>query len=156
VNDAPRGWPRISSSLFYEDANAAIEWLCRAFGFEARLIVEGEGGSVAHSELTFGDAVVMVGQAGGRPWCRSPRSLGGAGTQALMVYVDDVEAHCSGARAAGAAIATGPQTVDYGAEYWCDRVYEAIDPEGHHWWFSQRLSDGTVERRGGVRVRETG
>ncbi len=37
-----------------------IDWLCDAFGFELRLKVEGEGGSIEHSEITFGDAVVMV------------------------------------------------------------------------------------------------
>ena len=30
----PKGYPRISSSLSYEDAAKAIDWLCRAFGFE--------------------------------------------------------------------------------------------------------------------------
>ncbi len=38
-----------------------IRWLCEAFGFELRLKVEGEGGSVDHSELTFGDGLIMVG-----------------------------------------------------------------------------------------------
>jgi uncharacterized glyoxalase superfamily protein PhnB len=58
-----------------------------------------------------------------------------------MVYVDDVEAHCARARAAGARILVGPQTTDYGEEYWTDRGYEAEDLEGHHWWFYQRLRD---------------
>ena len=30
----PAGWPRISSALFYDDAGAAIDWLCKAFGFD--------------------------------------------------------------------------------------------------------------------------
>ena len=28
---------------------------------------------------------------------------------------------------------------DYGEDYWADRSYGALDPEGHLWWFSQRL-----------------
>ena len=42
-------------------------------------------------------------------------------------------------RAAGATIAMEPATTDYGEDYWSDRTYEAIDPEGHHWWLMQRL-----------------
>lgn len=140
----PKGWPRISSSIFYEDAAAAIDWLARAFGFEVRLRVEGEGGKIAHSELAYGEGLVMAGQLGGnkRPSAKahaSPRALGGAVTQALCVYVDDVDAHCATARAAGATIVTEPATTDYGPEYWADRSYEAEDLEGHRWWFMQRV-----------------
>jgi uncharacterized glyoxalase superfamily protein PhnB len=142
VKPTPGGWPRLSSSIFYDDAAKAIDWLCRAFGFEVRLKVEGEGGRIEHSELTYGDALVMVGQAGPRKdgfGTASPRSLGGANTQAVMLFVDDVDAHCAGARAAGARIFAEPADHDYGAEYWTDRSYGVVDVEGHHWWFSQRL-----------------
>ena len=143
----PEGWPRISSSLFYEDAAKAIPWLCKAFGFEVRLKVEGEGGRIEHSELTFGEGLIMVGSTGGRQDravplpCTSPRSLDGANTQALCVCVDDADAHCEIARKAGARIVEEPATHDYGDEYWSDRTYRAVDLEGHHWWFMQRVRD---------------
>ena len=81
MKDSPKGWPRISSSLFYEDAGKAIDWLCRAFGFEVRLKVEGEDGSLEHSELVFGEGLIMVGQQGhgDKPEHQlmvSPRSIG--------------------------------------------------------------------------------
>jgi uncharacterized glyoxalase superfamily protein PhnB len=142
MKPAPTGWPRISSAVYYEDAPAAIDWLCRAFGFEVRVRIEGEGGSIEHSELTYGEGVVMVGQAGvaHKPSFRkSPRSVVGANTQNMMVYVDDVEAHCAQARKAGAKIVSEPKTTDYGEEWWTDRGYECEDLEGHHWWFYQRL-----------------
>lgn len=141
----PAGWPRISSSVFYEDAGAAIDWLCRVFGFEVRLRVEGEDGRIEHSELVYGDGLVMVGSIGGRSDRQtplpsaSPRSLGGAVTQALCIFVDDVDAHYAHAREQGAQIADEPVTHDYGEEYWADRSYRVIDPEGHHWWFMQRV-----------------
>src|SRR5215510_9244765 len=141
MKNPPQGWPRISSALFYDDANAAIDWLGRAFGFETRLKVEGSDGGVVHSELVFGGGVVMVATASRKPHWKSPRSVGGANTQGLFAYVDDVEAHCARARAAGAKIVTEPKTDDYGAEWWTDRLYEAEDPEGHRWWFGQRLRD---------------
>lgn len=144
MKPAPPDWPRISSSAAYEDAAKAIDWLCRAFGFEVRLKIDGEGGTIEHSELVFGEGLVMVSDARrsaqtGRGFRKSPRALGGANTQSMMVYVDDVEAHCKRAREAGAKIVSEPKTTDYGAEYWSDRGYEAEDPEGHHWSFYERL-----------------
>jgi len=140
MKPTPPDWPRISSALFYQDASKAIDWLCEAFGFEVRLKVEGDGGRIEHSELEYGDGLVMVGSAEfKRNWCRSPRSLGGANTQSLFMYVDDVEAHCARARRAGGKILTEPKTTDYGEDYWTDRSYECEDVEGHHWWFAQRM-----------------
>ena len=145
MKPTPSGWPRISAGLYYRDAAVMIDWLCRAFGFEVRLCVAGEDGRVAHSELTLGDGVIMVGEERRGAAQRfgvdaaSPLSVGGANTQDLMVYVDDVDAHCERARAAGARIADEPKLHDYGAEYWADRSYGAVDPEGHIWWFAQRL-----------------
>ena len=143
MKPTPPGWPRMSASIYYDDPRAAIDWLVRAFGFEVRLKVEGEGGSIVHSELTFGEGLVMVGGTNGKePWQatnRSPKSLGGANTQALAFFVDDVDAHHARAVAAGATIIRPPETNDYGAEYWSDRSYGALDPEGHLYWFMQRM-----------------
>ena len=137
---APAGWPRICSAVFYTDAHAAIAWLCRVFGFEVRLRVDGEGGTIEHCELTFGDGLIMVGQEGHatRPehaLMVSPRSTAGGNTQVLSVFVDDVDAHCAHARAAGAEIFREPETNDYGAEYAMDRTYGAKDLDGHLWFF---------------------
>jgi len=142
MKDVP-GWPRISSSLCYDQPLEAIDWLCRAFGFEVRIKIVGESGRLEHSELTFGDGVVMVGaqkpEIARWEYRKPPRALSGANTQNLFVYVDDVEAHCARARAAGAAIVRELETVDYGPDYWSDRGYEARDIGGHHWFFAQRL-----------------
>lgn len=77
----------------------------------------------------------MVAQAGGRadrplvPLGTSPQSIEGRNTQSAMIYVDDVDGRCAHARATGAAIVEEPADHDYGA----------VDPEGHLWWFTQRL-----------------
>lgn len=145
MKPAPPGWPRFSGSACYRDAAKAIDWLCDAFGFEVRLRVEGDDGRIEHSELAYGDGLVMVSQediSAERPWkasFRSPASMGGAFTQAMMFFVDDVDAHCAHARARGARIVEGPVTHDYGDDYWTDRSYGALDPEGHLWWVVQRL-----------------
>lgn len=152
MKKAPKGWPRISSSIFYDEPAKAIDWLCKAFGFEVRLKVEGEGGRIEHSELVFDDGLIMVSSTGGKSTRtvplpgKSPRALGGAVTQALAVFVDDVDAHCERARAAGAKILEPPTTNDYGEEYWADRTYRAEDLEGHQWWFMQRVRDSKESR----------
>ena len=145
MKPTPAGWPRITSGVYYRDAAKMIDWLCAAYGFEVRLKIEGDGGAIVHSELTFGDdGVLMVGaehSGEGRRFETDTVSAATAhvNTQNLMVYVDDADAHCAVARAAGARIVSEPALHDYGDDYWADRSYGAIDPEGHLWWFTQRI-----------------
>ena len=63
----------------------------------------------------------------------SPQTLGAA-TQALCVYVPDVDEHFERARKAGAEITNPPQDTDFGA-----REYYVLDLEGHIWIFGTYL-----------------
>ena len=65
---------RVIPCLRYRDAPAAIEWLCRAFGFTRRFVVEGPGDRVEHSELTLGTGVSMVSSS--KPEDRRLKSQG--------------------------------------------------------------------------------
>jgi len=110
MKPTPSDWPRMSSAVVYQDAAAAIKWLCDAFGFEVRLKIEGDKGQIEHSELTYGEGLIMVAQEtpeSPRPWkasMRSPKTLKGATTQSILFFVDDADAHCAHARAHGAQI----------------------------------------------------
>jgi uncharacterized glyoxalase superfamily protein PhnB len=143
MKPAPDGWPRISTAITYVDPLAAIDWLVRAFGFAVKIKVVGDDGALHHSELTFGGGMIMVGGEASanhpefKP--RSPKSVGGANTQTMMVYVDDVDAFAAHAVSCGATIAIPLKTTDYGDGYWTDRNVGLVDIEGHHWWFAQRL-----------------
>jgi uncharacterized glyoxalase superfamily protein PhnB len=145
MKPTPQGWPRLSISVYYDEPAKAIDWLSRAFGFEVRLKVEGENGRIEHSELVYGEAVVMVATSGPNlrrsrlPRGASPVSLGGAITQGVMIYVEDLEEHHRRAVEAGATIVDEPTLHDYGPAYWADRSYGALDPDGHLWWFTQRI-----------------
>jgi uncharacterized glyoxalase superfamily protein PhnB len=145
MNPTPSDWPRMSSAVVYQNAAAAIDWLCDAFGFEVRITVEGDNGRIEHSELTYGEGLIMVAQEdpqSARSWkraLRSPKSLEGANTQSIMFFVDDAQAHCAHARSRGARIATEPTAINYGEAYWEDLSYCALDPEDHIWWITQRL-----------------
>lgn len=141
MRPTPPGWPRISSALYYKDAASAIDWLCRAFGFEVRLKIEGDDGSIEHSELVFGEGLIMVSSEKPNkfPKHRAPENVGGANTQNMMIYVDDVDAHYKRAKEAGAKVTGEPKNTDYGEEYWEDRGYQCEDPGGHNWWIYQRI-----------------
>ena len=132
----------ISPGLSYDDAAAAIEWLCAAFGFQKRLIVPGDEGIIRHSELSLGNAAIMVSSAKPTEGRLSPRSLSGL-HQVLAVRVDDPDAHYLLAKAAGVEILLEPQDEDYGA-----RGYMAKDPEGHQWYFGT-YSPGTYWEKDG-------
>ncbi len=120
----------VTPYLLYEDAAAALEFLSRAFGFEEIRRMATPGGRVDHAEVRLGDGEVHLGQPE-EP--TSPKRFGGTAVH-LYVYVADVDAHCDRARAAGAEIIDEPADQEYG-----DRRYHARDPEGHSWYFAQRL-----------------
>ena len=89
--------------LRYRDAPAAIDWLCRAFGFE-RHAVYADGDTVHHAQLVFGNGMVMLGSADtASEWGRriaQPGDIGGLETQSPCVVVADVDAHYARAVAA--------------------------------------------------------
>ncbi len=123
----------IIPTLKYEDAPAAIDWLCRAFGFQKHLVVPGEAGVIEHAQLTLGTGMIMLGSVRDTTFDthqKTPKAVGGVGTQSPYVIVEDVDAHYQQAIACGAEIAMKPADQDYGG-----RLYSCWDPEGHLWNF---------------------
>ena len=129
MTEPARATGNIYPSLSYDDAPAAIDWLCRAFGFSKRLVVPSPDGGVRHSELSLGGGVVMVSSARPSEKRLSPRSLRGV-TQALSVRIDDPDAHFARAVAAGAKVLRELRDEEYGS-----RGYMVEDLEGHPWYF---------------------
>jgi uncharacterized glyoxalase superfamily protein PhnB len=129
--------------LTYEDAGAAADWLCRAFGFrESGERFSDEQGRVTHAELSFGeDGLVLLGFAS--PEYRGPARHAAECEQAarwldnpyvvdgVLVNVPDLDAHLARAQEAGATILRGPEEQPFG------RLYTAADLEGHRWMFVQ-------------------
>lgn len=125
------GGGQIIPALRYRNAAAAIDWLCTAFGFSKKMVVPGEGGRVAHAELTLGNGMIMLGDVEteyGR-LVVAP-SYGEQVAQGIYVVVEDVDAHYARAKAANAEIVIDIKTQDYGG-----RDYTARDLEGHVWTF---------------------
>jgi uncharacterized glyoxalase superfamily protein PhnB len=135
ANPPPRT-QRIVPYLPYKNAKGAIDFLTKAFGFEVRGVLPGPGQSVMHAELGLGDAAVYLGTPDGY----DPKRAHAQRATAVLVYVDDVDAHCARAREAGAQITSEPADMFYG-----DRVYNATDLEGQMWFFHTRLRDVSFE-----------
>ena len=124
--------------LRYNDGRAAIRWLCATFGFVERFSVPDSGPLVRHAQLKLGSNIMMLGSVRGDDGMASPQTLGSS-TQALCVYVVDLDAHFERARAAGAKIMSPPKATDFGS-----RGYSVLDLEGHLWKFGTYLPNAEL------------
>ncbi len=120
----------ITPMLVYEDAPAAIEFLCRAFGFEEKFRFEMPDGAIGHAELFIDDAKVVLATAWEAGGMSSPFRLPAAHSQVYCEVVD-LDDHYERAKAEGATIAEPPGAPSHGS-----RSYRAMDSEGHRWVFS--------------------
>ena len=122
----------IIPGLRYHDAPAAIDWLCSVFGFKKHLVVPGDNGTIAHSQLTLGTGMIMLGSMPDDESDQKvrPPSADGVNTQSAYVVVEEIDAHYQHAKASGAEIIMEIADQDYGG-----RLYAALDPEGHLWHF---------------------
>jgi len=93
-------------------------WLRAAFGFLERLAIGDH-----RVQLSYGSGSLVLASG--------PTALA-----TVMVRVEDADAHCARARAAGATIVAEPADYPYG-----ERQYTAVDPVGHTWTFSQTIAD---------------
>ena len=121
----------IMPALRYRDAHAAIEWLCRVFGFEKKAVYANPDGSIGHAELTLGGGMIMLGSQKDDEYGRgfkSPEDVGGVETRSAYIVVDDADAVHARAVAAGGKIVRKLQNTDYGS-----REFSVKDPEGHSW-----------------------
>ena len=119
--------------LMYRHAAAAIEWLCKTFGFEKHAIYPGENGTIMHAELSFGNGMIMCGtkkDAGYGRLIKQPDDIGGCETQTAYVIVRDADEVYARAKAAGVEMIIDIKTEDYGG-----RGFTCRDLEGHIWNF---------------------
>jgi uncharacterized glyoxalase superfamily protein PhnB len=129
----------ITPYLYYEDVAGALKFLAKAFGFRKYGVpMSGPDGKLNHAAMKLGDDLIMMGYPG--PKYKNPKRLGQA-TYALYINVDDVDKHFARAKKAGAKLLEEPADTFYG-----DRRYGAQDPEGHQWYFAQRIKTGATKK----------
>jgi uncharacterized glyoxalase superfamily protein PhnB len=132
------GAASIVPELVYADVGEAVDWLCEAFGFAELWRAGGHRARVAsgNGALIVADADAQYGRA-------VPHRTG-VHSHAVMVKVDNVDAHCDRARQRGARIVSPPADYPYG-----ERQYTAEDLAGHRWTFTQAIADLAPEDWGG-------
>jgi len=129
--------------IAYEDAEAALDWLARAFGFRERTEARQTepDGRITHAEMEVGEGLIMLATPtpdyrspkrhaeecdAARRWLEAPWVIDG-----VLVLVEDVEAHFEQARTTGATLLSELEEAPPG------RLYRAADLEGHRWMFMQ-------------------
>jgi uncharacterized glyoxalase superfamily protein PhnB len=135
-------YPAVIPMIAYEDGAAALDWLAAAFGFRERTRMMGQDGRLAHGEMEAGDGIIMLatptpdyhGPANHREECESAKRWSTVPyiIDGVLVYVDDVDAHCRRAQQKGARILSPPETNENGT------LYRVEDLEGHRWMFMER------------------
>lgn len=133
VEATQRSVATIIPTLRYRDASAAIEWLCKAFGFEKHLVIPGENDTITHAQLVFGNGMIMLGSARDNEFNRlqQPQSdVGRVVSQSPYIIVGDVDEHYARAIAARAEVVIAIKDEDYGG-----RDYSCRDLEGFLWNF---------------------
>lgn len=138
--------------LRYKDAPAAIDFLCRAFGFARHAVYgdEKDPSIVHHAELVLGRSMIMVssdrpGEVRERYGWKTALEAGCI-TMCVCAYVPDPDAHCARAKAAGAQIIIGP----YDNPGYPGRAYDARDLEGNVWNFGSYDPWGHAPAEGAV------
>ena len=116
--------------LAYPNIGEAIDRLCEAFGFTLRIRI-GEH----RAQLNVGDGAVIL--------IERDRNI--ALQSAVMIRVEDVNAHYERARHAGVHILREPTDYPYG-----ERQYNVEDFAGHHWCFTQSIADVDPRDWGGT------
>ena len=115
--------------LAYRDADAALDWLGRAFGFETVLRAPDDKGGVAHSELRLGEVAIIV--FSDHEGYERPARKGETHGHGLYLHVDGTDAVdtlYASAVEAGATVVWTP-----GWTPWGNYRIRVLDPEGYEW-----------------------
>ena len=132
----PTEMPWVTPFLTVKDADAALAFYQKAFGFEKKFSMPGPDGKTAHAEVHWRDGVIMFGPEGPQNKCKAPSTLGTRPPVGIFVYCEDVDALYKRATAAGAKSEMPPQDM-----FWGDRMCTVVDPDDHMWSFATNVAD---------------
>ena len=128
VKPIPDGYPPLMPTMVVERCSEAIDFYKKVFGARERLRYPMPDGKVAHAELGFGSAVLMLGDAMPPAFPPAPGRL--------TLYTKDVDASFKTAIAAGATAKEEPKDQFYG-----ERTARVIDPFGAEWFLMTHIED---------------
>ncbi len=131
MNRTPVEPPRIYLTRRYRDCPAMIDWLVDVIGFTRHFVVEDGAGGIAHAQLAFGSAIIMVGSVRDDAFGQAVGQPGAVGDgTSVYIAVDDADALHAKVVAAGTDVPRPPEDTDYGS-----REFSCRDAEGLYWNF---------------------
>ena len=122
----PNGYPTVSPYLIAAGAQRVIDFLKQTFGATELRRYAMPDGSIMHVEVSIGDSVVMLGDAGDG-WPAVPSHL--------PVYVEDVDATYRRALESGGVSVQAPERKGEDP----DRRGGVKDPAGNTWWIATQV-----------------
>ena len=131
----PDGMHAVTPHLVCADANAALDWYCKAFGATEKARMPGPGGKLMHGAFAIDGSMVMLADEWPEHGSFGPKSLKGSPV-VLHLYVPDVDASVAKAVAAGATV-----TMPVADMFWGDRYGQIEDPYGHRWSIATHTRD---------------
>ena len=135
----PRG---ATPYLIIKGAADAIAYYKKVFGAELVVRFDAPDGGVMHAEMLVGPARFMLTEERAEYGARSPLTIGGSASTAV-VHVPDVDAVVASAVASGAKI-----TMPLANQFWGDRSASLVDPFGHNWMVATHIEDPSPEEIG--------
>lgn len=135
----PEGIPQLFPYLAVRNAEKAIEFYEKAFGFTlSSQPAKDDQGKIQHAEMKFGkDVSIMFApeDAWGSPR-KTPATLGVTPSLSLYIYCEDVDALYKRAMVQGAKSTMPPND-----GFWGDRFCNLVDPDGHEWMFATNIGE---------------
>ncbi len=135
VDPVPRGFHTVTPYLIAENGPGLMEFAKQVFGAEETFRTVGSAGGL-HGEVRIGDSMLMIG--GGIPG-REFRST--PNTHALHIYVEDADAVCEKALAAGATVIDELRDQEYG-----ERSASVKDPAGNFWYIATHKGESYIPK----------
>src|SRR5438445_1864573 len=143
VQAIPQGFHSVTPGLTCRNAAQAIELYKTAFGALERSRMASPDGKIMHAEIQIGDSMIFL--ADEYPGMSAAPSEGAPPSQAIYLYVQDVDSVYKQAVAAGCK-----EAMPVADMFWGDRFGKVVDPFGHHWNLATHIEDvapAEMERR---------
>ena len=122
------------------DAEKAVAFYTRVFGFAPHLLLNMPDGRVMHCEFRIGNTRFFLSEElpehGGTP---SPTRLG-ATSVAVHLYVDDCDTVVETFKSNGSTVLMEPTDV-----FWGERFARVRDPFGHEWGITTLLREMSAD-----------
>ncbi|MGL4236112.1 VOC family protein [Tabrizicola sp.] len=125
--------PRIFPTFRYRDAEAALDWLVGTVGFKVHMRSPADG-APDHAELSYGAAMIMIGQDREDDFGRIVGQPGKAGGSSVYLAAEDVDGLYARVVASGAEVVMALADKPYGS-----REFVCRDAEGYVWSFGTYL-----------------